>query len=334
MCNVKNLHKLGKKQSSCVFVSIFRTRAARHRVRGAMEGSADAAAGSRADAAAGGFSADAAAGGSSGNAAAETVDFGEPAPPNTPAEPWPSDNDDGTVQAGSSANAAAGGFSADAAAGSRADAAAGSRADAAAGGFSADAAAGSRADTYDTYHGHLALPDGSFYDGDLRDGKYHGKGTLEYSGGYRREGIWRDGKLVKELSNTTRAQRNKRKKEAEESRRRKRNLKVVPQEGQAMPASGAQAGAASGAQAGADGAQDYGLMYAKIPSEFPEEIKHCINRLKDFMHTSFVWSSMETPRDKERFYRTLASYYKEHESDKQLPRMQYLLRFLKFCRRA
>ena len=34
------------------------------------------------------------------------------------------------------------------------------------------------------------------YEGEFKDGKYHGKGTMTYPDGSKHEGIWKNGELV------------------------------------------------------------------------------------------------------------------------------------------
>ena len=205
-----------------MFVAIFRTRAARHRVRGAMEGSsagADAAAGLGGGS--GANTADDTAGldlqvfnaaeilqqmqsaGSGADTAAETEDFGAPAPPNTPAELLPSDDVDGAggmPDSGSSANAASGQSNHDAAGVAAGRLARSLDADEQAAveamlqltSSSADAAVkcndgGSRSSMKCEY-GTLKLPNDECYEGDIVKGMMHGNGRYTWPDGAEYKG--------------------------------------------------------------------------------------------------------------------------------------------------
>ena len=51
--------------------------------------------------------------------------------------------------------------------------------------------------TWTDCQGAVTFPDGSKYVGEHKDGERHGQGTLTYTDGRVKKGIWKDGKLFK-----------------------------------------------------------------------------------------------------------------------------------------
>ena len=63
-------------------------------------------------------------------------------------------------------------------------------------------------ETWDDCFGSIIYPDGSKYDGEFKDNKFHGKGTFALANGREIKGIWADNKYIYESAEHRRREEN------------------------------------------------------------------------------------------------------------------------------